>query len=51
MEFSQFLTGYTGSLFAQVRARSVYKAAVRTGTHCAQRRGCVLLEKPRKTKI
>ena len=35
MEFSQLLTGYTGSLFAQVRPRSVYKAEVRTGMHCA----------------
>ena len=35
MEFSQLLTGYAGSLFAQVRPRSVYKAEVRIGTHCA----------------
>ena len=32
--FLDFWQG-TGSLFAQVRPRSVYKAEVRTGTHCA----------------
>ena len=50
MEISQFLTGYAGIMFAQVRACSVYKAAVRTGTHCAQLRGCVLLKNQEKLK-
>ena len=51
IEIFSILTGYAGNLFAQVRVRSVHKATVRTGTHCAQRRGCVLLEKLRKSKI
>ena len=51
MEISQFLTGYAGSLFAQVRARSVYKAAVRIGINYAQLRGCVLLKNQEKLKF
>jgi hypothetical protein len=48
MEFSQILTGDAGNLLAQVRARSVHTAKVRTGTHCAILRGCVLLKKLKK---
>ena len=51
IEIFSILTGYAGNLFAQVRVRSVHKAAVRTGTHYAQCRGYVLLAKLRKAKI
>ena len=35
MENFSILTGYAGSLFAQVHARSVYEGTVHIGMHCA----------------